>query len=335
MLRLGKITENALKRSVLKEISLNRDICVISPNVGEDASVLKINAAEELAVTTDVVSISCCNVGEVLVTKGVNNLSVQGAEPICINLSVLLPIDEDEKTLKKIIRDAEKTAKRYRVQISGGHTEITGAVNNPVVTGTTIGKIKDKGPIITGGVKPGNDIILTKWVGLEGTALIVNEKKNELYKLFPASFIETAALFGEYTCVKEEADIAYDYGVNAMKDVSSGGIFGTLWEMAEASNVGLDIDLMSIPIRQETIEICEVYGVNPYQLLSGGSLILACDNGDELIEKMKEVGIPAVKIGTANSSSNRLIHNDDEIRFLDMPMSDEILKIFNNPKIGG
>lgn len=327
MLRLGKIKENTLKRSVLKEIKSQNSDLLIGPEIGEDAACLSIDDSV-IAVTTNVVTIPCENVGELLVIKSVNNLLAQGAEPICINLSVLLPETEDEKTLKSIIRDVEKTASQYKMQIAGGHTEVTGAVVNPIITGTAIGKIKSKGPIKTGGVKPGNEIVLTKWIGLEGTSIIARRNRERLYKLFPASFVEAACDFGNYTCIAEEAAIAYEYGVSSMTDVSSGGIFAALWEMAEASGVGFDIDLMAIPVRQETIEICEIYGINPYQIISGGALLLACDNGEKLVELLEKADLPAVVIGSANASSNRLIHNGEEVRFMDMPMTDEILKIF-------
>lgn len=327
MLRLGKIKENALKRSVLKEIKSQDPGLLIGPGIGEDAACLSVDDSV-IAMTTNVVTIPCENIGELLVIKAVNNLSAQGAEPICINLSVLLPEAEDERTLKSIIRDVKKTASRYNMQIAGGHTEVTGAVANPIITGTAIGRIKSRGPIKTGGVKPGNDIILTKWIGLEGTSIVARRNKEGLYKLFPASFVETACDFGNYTCIAEEATIAYEYGVSAMTDVSAGGIFAALWEMAEASGVGFDIDLMAIPVRQETIEICEVYGINPYQLISGGALLLTCDDGEKLVELLEEADLPAVVIGSANASSDRLIHNGEEVRFMDMPMADEILRIF-------
>lgn len=327
MLRIGKIKENALKRSILREIKTDTKKCVCGPSVGEDASVVAVNGLN-IAITSCSVTFPCENMGELLVNKAVNNLCAQGAEPVSINICVLLPETAEEKTLKLIIRDAQRAAENHNIQISGGHTEVLTTISSPIITGTALGKTRNEGPVKTAGVKPGNDIILTKWIGLEGTSIIVDKNRDELLKKFPSSFIETASLFGGHTCIRQEAEIASAYGISAMTDVSSGGIFGALWEMAEASGVGLDIDLMAIPVRQETIEICEVYGINPYQLISGGALLIACDNGSRLVEKLEEADIPAVVIGSANSSSDRLIHNDEETRYLDMPMTDEIFKIF-------
>ena len=83
-------------------------------------------------------------------------------------------------------------------------------------------------------------------------------------------------------------------GVRAMHDVTAGGIFGALWELAEASGVGLDITLKKIPIRQETVEICEFFDINPYQLASGGSLLMAAEDGNRLVMDLAKEGIPAM-----------------------------------------
>lgn len=82
--------------------------------------------------------------------------------------------------------------------------------------------------------------------------------------------------------------VAVKSGVSAMHDVTEGGIFGALWEMAEASGVGLEIDLKKIPVRQETIEICEFFGINPYQLISSGCMLMAAEDGNLLVRELEK-----------------------------------------------
>ena len=86
-----------------------------------------------------------------------------------------------------------------------------------------------------------------------------------------------------------------------MHDVTEGGIFGALWEMAEASGVGLEIDLKKIPVRQETIEVCEFFGINPYQLISSGCMLMAAEDGNLLVRELEKAGIPATIIGKATA----------------------------------
>ena len=108
-------------------------------------------------------------------------------------------------------------------------------------------------------------------------------------------------------------------GVRAMHDVTTGGIFGALWELAEASGVGLDITLKKIPIRQETVEICEFFDINPYQIASGGSLLMAAEDGNRLVMDLVKEGIPAVVVGKATAGNDRVLINEEERRFLEPP----------------
>ena len=112
-----------------------------------------------------------------------------------------------------------------------------------------------------------------------------------------------------------------------MHDISEGGIFGALWEIAESTSVGLHIDLKKIPIRQETVEVCEFCNVTPYELLSGGSLIMITEDGENLIEELRKENISANIIGKITDSHDRILMNDDEKRYLDKPKPDEIHRI--------
>ena len=118
-------------------------------------------------------------------------------------------------------------------------------------------------------------------------------------------------------------------GVSAMHDVTEGGIFGALWEMAEASGVGLEIDLKKIPVRQETIEVCEFFGVNPYLLISSGSMLMAAEDGNHLVRELEKAGIKATIIGKATTGNDRVLLNEDERRFLEPPKTDELYKVIS------
>ena len=125
-----------------------------------------------------------------------------------------------------------------------------------------------------------------------------------------------------------EAKIALQHGVHAMHDVTEGGIFGALWEMGAASGVGIVADLDKIPIRQETIELCEVFDINPYLLISSGCMLIGCENGNLLVERLQEAGIPAAVIGRATEGNDRVIRSGEETRFLEPAGSDELYKIY-------
>jgi len=225
------------------------------------------------------------------------------------------------------MQQVEAACAKAGVQVMGGHTEITAVVNQPVISVCGVGKVKDGCLISTGGAKPGMDILVTKWIGIEGTSIIAKEKEKDLLTRFSAPFIENAKKLDVYLSVLSEAAVAVRSGVSAMHDVTEGGIFGALWEMAEASGVGLEIDLKKIPVRQETIEICEFFGINPYELISSGSMLMAAADGNLLVNELKKAGIPATIIGKATAGNDRVLLNEDERRFLEPPKTDELYKV--------
>ena len=127
--------------------------------------------------------------------------------------------------------------------------------------------------------------------------------------------------------IRIEAEIIAGFQGVSVHDLSSGGVFAALWEMAERAGCGLTVELKKIPVRQETIEICEFFEVNPYETLSGGSLLIATDKPQALIGSLQAKGIPAALIGRLVQGNDRIIINDDEQRFLDLPQADEIHKV--------
>lgn len=166
---------------------------------------------------------------------------------------------------------------------------------------------------------PNQDIVVSKWIGLEGTALLAKQYDEKLRERFPRRMIDEAAAFDRYLSVEPEAATAMKSGVCGMYAATRGGIFAGLWEMAEAAGVGLEADLRKIPVRQETIEICEILGENPYELLTGGCLIMTAVNGNALTAVLERQGIPAVVIGRTTAGNDRVLYNEGKKQFLNKP----------------
>ena len=113
-----------------------------------------------------------------------------------------------------------------------------------------------------------------------------------------------------------------------MHQITSGGILAALWEMSESSNVGLEVDLKKMAIKQETVEVCEFCHLNPYQLTSAGSVLIFTDRGEELVSAFAEQGVQAAVLGKTTVDTARVILGGEEKRFLDRPAMDELLKIY-------
>lgn len=170
---------------------------------------------------------------------------------------------------------------------------------------------------------PDQDIVVSKWIGLEGTALLARRYYERLRERFPQRMIDEAAAFDKYLSVMPEAVTAMKSGVCGMHVVSR-GIFAGLWEMAQEAGVGLEADLRKIPVRQETIEICEVFGENPYELKSGGCLIMTAKNGNALVAALEREEIPAVLIGRTTRGNDRVLYNQGHKRYLDKPRTKQV-----------
>ncbi len=326
-MKIGKVPENVLKRSIIKQIKTKRDEILVGAGVGEDCAVIELADDEVFVMSTDPITGTVHDIGSLSVHVTANDIASAGAEVIGVMLSVLLPEETTEEDLRAMMAQTEAVCAELNIQTIGGHTEITKAVNQPIITVTGVGKVKKDAVITTSGARPGQDVVITKWIGLEGTSIIAKEKETELQSKFSPALIETAKSFGQYLSVVPEAATAVKSGVSAMHDVTEGGIYGALWEVAEASGVGLEIDLKKIPVKQETIEICEYFGLNPYALISSGAMLMTADNGYDLVRAIEKTGIKATVIGKVTDGNDRVLINEDEKRFLEPPKSDELYKV--------
>ncbi len=326
-MRVGKIPESVLKRSVFQQIHTRREEVFLGAGVGEDCAAVKLLEDEMFVISTDPVTGTATDIGHLAIHVTLNDLASSGAEPVGVMLTILLPEQAQETDLKQMMGQIEKACAQANVQIMGGHTEVTRAVNQPIVNVCGVGKVKIGRLVSTAGAKPGDDILATKWIGLEGTSILAKEKEQELLGRYPKELVKVAQEFAQYLSVLPEAAVAMESGVSAMHDVTEGGIFGALWELAESSGVGLEIDLKKIPVKQETIEVCEFFNINPYELISSGCMLMASPDGNTLVRKLNKAGIHAAVIGKATTGNDRILRNEEEQRFLEPPKTDELYKI--------
>lgn len=327
-MRLGKVSDSVLKRSVLKKIKTHREEVILGAALGEDCAFLQFEGDEVIGVTTDPVTCSKLGSGKVAVHNVANDLAAGGAMPVAVLVSALFPKKTSEDKIKAYMEEIEDTCNTLNIQLVGGHTEITDAVTRPVLTLTGIGKAKKEEITYTKGAKPFQDVVMTKWIGLEGTYLLAKERRSELTTRYPESMIDAAEDFERFLSVVPEAATAIKSGVSAMHDVSEGGIFSALWQLAESSGVGLEIDMKKIPVKQETIEICEFFGLNPYYFVSGGALLIVTDNGHDLVNELAKQEIFATVIGKTTDGNDRVVMNEYEKRFLEPSQSDGLHQMF-------
>jgi hydrogenase maturation factor len=343
-MRQGKISENVLKRSVLRQIKTHRNEVISGAGIGKDCAILAFGEGEQTVLSVTPVMAAISDLARYAIPMALNNVAAAGAEPVGVMLSILLPEEMEEPDIKELMMQAEAICSRLHVEIIGGHTEVTAAVAAPIMSVTGVGKkAVGENPGVTDdwktenagapragypqGIRADQDIVVSKWIGLEGTVRLAREHGEELRTKYPVRMIEEAAGFDKYLSIIPEAATAIKSGVCGMHDVSRGGIFGALWEMASGAGVGLEIDLKKLPVKQETIEICEFFELNPYELLSGGCLIMVTEDGNSLVNALSREEIPAVVVGKTTDSNDRVLWNEDEKRYLDLPKPDQIYSV--------
>jgi len=325
-MNIGKVAESVLKRSVFKQLDVSRDEVLIGPGVGEDCSVVQVGEDECIVLSTDPITGSTLQIGELAIHITLNDLAASGAEPIGLMLTLLLPDGYEEEELRQLIQSINALAGEYNVQIIGGHTEVTDAVNKPIVSVTGVGKIKRDRVMLQDKIQPGMDIVMTKWAGIEGTSILAHEGEVLLNRYYNPMLVEEAKAFKKHLSVVQDSAIAMKYQVYAMHDITEGGVFGALWEIGEKAKLGIKVDHSKIPVRQETIEICEFFDLNPLQLIGSGSLLIVTNQSQEMIEELQAAGIAATVIGRITEGNHKQVNFEGLWQSLSPAKSDELYK---------
>lgn len=330
-MKKGKVSESVLKRSILRQIKTTRKEVLSGAGVGYDCAIFAFSDKEaiascmqEAAVRVEAARYDTAMVSgrmsmSQLLYKCANNLAASGATPVAVMITLLLPEAIAEPEIKQLMQEAEKICAELSIQITGGQSRVDSAVSSPFAIVTGYGRLQGKEAHTVQLAKPGQDVVISKWIGLEGTAILAKAYREKLLDRYPAYLVDEAETFDRYLSILPEAATAMKSGVCAMHDGSEGGIFATLWELAEGAGVGLTIDLKKLPIRQETVEVCECCNENPYELKAGGCLVMTSEDGLGLVTALQAEGIPAVVVGKVTDSKDRIIRNGDEVRFMDRP----------------
>ena len=327
-MKIGKVSQTVLKRSMLKPLKFKREEAIIEPSVEEMCFGVLLQNDEQSISSNAVLCGDEKDLGVFALAQVVNDLATRGARTVGVSVHIILPPYAYESRLKAMMEYVEQAASMHEIQIMCAKAEVSSAVTKAIVYVNGVGVLK-KGTLLQSKMgKANQDVVLLKWIGLEGTLRVMREKEEELSKRFVPTFLNQIKELEPQLFSEKELDMARGFGVSAMHQITSGGILAALWEIAESSNVGIEVDLKKMTIKQETVEVCEYFHLNPYQLTSVGSVLIFTDRGEELIEKFAEEGIQASLLGKTTVDTARVILGGEEKRFLDRPAPDELLKIY-------
>lgn len=333
-LPIGKLDPRLLSEKVFKYLGYCRNEVILGPMIGGDAAVLRIGD-QTLVFKSDPIVGASRNIGRLAVNIVSNDVACLGAETVAISLVLLMPEEATEDDVEKIMKDAHKEALKHKIAIVGGHSEVAAGLRRrpPLVIASALGIPVNDNIVLPCNIKPGDKIIMTKTVAIEGTAIIASEFQEKLKKIFSMEFVERAKQFIEkISVIKEALILAKNNLTHGMHDPTDGGLLEGLYELSEASGKGFIVWEEKIPIAHETMELSKYFGIDPLKLISSGVLLAAVpvEKVDIAIKKLQEEGISSAVIGEIidDQETKLIIRKSGKKEYIKEPVLDELWKLF-------
>jgi hydrogenase maturation factor/beta-phosphoglucomutase-like phosphatase (HAD superfamily) len=301
----GKIP-NDLLETILSDLDIRDPSILIRPGVGQDTTAVDVCHDEIVVLKSDPITFVTDSIGEYAVFINANDVATAGADGRWLLTTLLFPVRTTPAQIRQVIADIDRVCRRSGITLCGGHTEVTDAVNRPVVSGMLVGTVAKERLIDKRRVTAGDVVVLTKAVAVEGTAILAREFGRRLQDLGMADAdIQRAAGFLSNISVLEEARIAAAHaGVSAMHDVTEGGLATAIAELSAAGNHRIRVFMDRIAVYPETSTMCRLLDIEPLGLIGSGSLLICCsaDSAEDLIAAVRSRGIAAAAVGEVMES---------------------------------
>ena len=332
-MQAGKLPLELLSR-LLAKVEISDPRVALGPKPGEDAALIDFGD-RYLVAKTDPITFATDLIGWYVVQVNANDLAVMGATPRWLMATLLLPEGTAPALVEEIFDQMLEACGQMGITLVGGHTEVTYELPRPVAVGAMLGEVSKERVVLTSGARPGDSIVLTKGIAIEGASLLAREALAELLAGGVSQNIVGKAkqlLFAPGISVIREAAIACDtVDVHAMHDPTEGGLATGLLEMAQAAGVGVMVDEEKIPTLPECAELCRALGLDPLGLIASGALLAAVAPVDapRLMVALERAGIPAYEIGRITPLDQGLkLRTSEGVRDLPTFERDELARYF-------
>ena len=301
VLPIGKLDSGLLEDLVFRHLKYRRNDVKERPGIGLDWATLDFGEYDCI-VSSDPISAATNDIGRLAVHINCNDIATQGIAPMAMTLVLLLPEGTTVKQLENIMMQAGSESAALGVEIVGGHTEITDAVNKPVAVATCFGKSSSRRETFK--MKPGDKVLMSKLAGLEGTAIVCSDAGDQLDFLTGEEIEHGKFLINQLSVIKEGI-ISGEVGTCGMHDVTEGGILGAVWEICQVANLGVKLYEDKIPVDPVTVKLAENLDFDYLRLISSGSMIIVAkaDRVDEIIKRCEEAGVKVSEIGEMTSAN--------------------------------
>ena len=312
----GKLPLDLLSR-MLSGIDARDPRVVLGARAGEDAALIDIGD-RYLVAKTDPITFATDLIGWYMVQVNANDLAAMGATPRWLLATLLLPEGTSPEQAQAIFAQILDACAELGITLIGGHTEITYDLPRPIAVGALLGEAAKDRVVLTSGAMPGDAVILTQGIAIEGASILAREAADALADAGVSPELIRRAqelLFAPGISVAKAAAVACEIGVNSMHDPTEGGLATALRELAAAADIGVTVHAESIPVLPECRAICRALALDPLGLIASGALLatLPQDRAARLIAALRQAGIPAAQIGSATPPAEglTLIQGDD------------------------
>ena len=320
-MRTGRYSYNAQQRSIVRPIqkvqklaegfAQNYDSAVVQldeNSVIASSAVMAVHKKEDVAIAF---------------YRACNTIAAQHGTPLLVNASFVWQEESEEARMAELTAHLAALCKQEKIQLGAVTATVSSFVQCGIVTISAVGSANDDDAQSKSTDLAGSTLCMAGHAGLAGIGLLASAGEEALTKQYTQGFIRQAQKFLTQLSlrpVKEALEEIDSY----MYPVQEGGVLTALWNFADGAGIGFDIDMRKIPIRQESVEISEFYGINPYQLMGDGACLIASTQPEKVCAALAQAGIPCCIIGQITDEHARIIRRDDEVRYLDKPAQDEL-----------
>jgi hydrogenase expression/formation protein HypE len=296
---MSKFSFDVLRKRVFPYLEADDPDVILGAVFGEDVALTRVGG-DILVSHVDPIVGAIDNIGWLAVHVACNDIATSGVPPRWILLLILVPRSDDEDLLEQIMRDAARAAREMRVSIIGGHTGYSSGLSRPLVAVTALGTASGREPVRTSGAHIGDQVLVTKGIALEGTAILANDFADVALQLGlnEQDLAEARQLMNEVSVFPEALAIAAR-GATAMHDVTRGGLLETLLEIAYCSQVGIEVDDARLPVRSVVSRFAEAFRFDTWRMISSGTLVVTVPpkRAADVRFALEEMGIPFAFVG--------------------------------------
>ena len=321
-MKTGKLSVSVTERSVLRPMQL------ASPRF-RGLSADGLSAAGGTVQSSGISLLRHDFSADLLFDRVMNRLYAAGAVPQSLSVNCIWPAEREEAEMAVL---AGKLAQRCgEAGILPGAVFFTAeeGIPAPVLSLTAAGSVRAQKVTADSGKRTGytqeHFIVAAGHAGLSGIAILASAEEERLSKRFTGSFLKQAKDFSL------EQSLSWWSGEEEAVPAGEGGFFAALWALAEYTGCGFDVEQLKLPIRQETVEICEVLGLNPYLLASDGALLILTKDPERLLNSLEELNRDGAVIGHLVPGKAKILRRGEEVRYLYKPAQDELTRFLESP----